>query len=283
MLSEKIAKLRRESGWSQEELAERLEVSRQSVSKWESGVSQPDVDRIVAMSRLFDVSTDYLLKDEPGVAPGIEEAGAEVARGVSATHQAEARGIRSLTDAEVNLYLENRRQCAPIIARGVALCVACAAPLIALLGQSRGGGWLRLDGNVATAVGVAALLVMIAVAVGLFISAGTRMSKYGYVNKSLFVLPRELRDMVEQQRRAFRIEFNQSLTLGVGLCVLSAVPLCVPAILGKGEKAVLLGTAALLVMIALGVFLFVRDGMILSSFTRLLQRAEYGQRKLEAA
>ena len=49
----------------------------------------------------------------------------------------------------------------------------------------------------------------------------------------------------------------------------------------KGEKAVLLGTAALLVMIALGVFLFVRDGMILSSFTRLLQRAERGQRRLE--
>ena len=181
----------------------------------------------------------------------------------------------------MNLYLENRRQCAPIIARGVALCVACAAPLVALLGQSRGGGWLRIGGNVALAVGVTALLAMIAAAVGLFISAGMRMSKYDYVNRSLFTLSPDMRGMVEQQKREFRIEFNQSLTLGVGLCVLSAAPVCVAAIMGKGARAVLLGVAALLVMIALGVFLFVRDGMILSSFTHLLQRAEHGQRKLE--
>ncbi len=281
MLSDKIARLRRDKGWSQEELAERLEVSRQSVSKWESGASQPDVDRVVAMSRLFDVSTDYLLKDGPDAAPGPEAAGAQASRQTPAPRQPEAGGIRSLTDAEVNQYLENRRQCAPMIARGVALCVACAAPLVALLGQSRGGGWLGIGENLATAVGVAALLGMVAVAVGLFISAGMRMSKYNYVNRSLFVLSPELRAMVEQQRREFRIEFNQSLTLGVGLCVLSGVPVTVAAIMGKGEKTVLLGAAALLVMVALGVFLFVRDGMILSSFTRLLQRANCGQRKLE--
>ena len=63
MLSEKIINLRKSRGWSQEELAERLNVSRQSVSKWESGVSNPDLDKIVAMSTLFGVSTDYLLKD----------------------------------------------------------------------------------------------------------------------------------------------------------------------------------------------------------------------------
>ena len=63
MLSEKIINLRKSRGWSQEELAERLDVSRQSVSKWESGVSNPELDKIVAMSTLFGVSTDYLLKD----------------------------------------------------------------------------------------------------------------------------------------------------------------------------------------------------------------------------
>ena len=63
MLSEKIINLRKSRGWSQEELAEKLDVSRQSVSKWESGVSNPELDKIVAMSTLFGVSTDYLLKD----------------------------------------------------------------------------------------------------------------------------------------------------------------------------------------------------------------------------
>ena len=58
MLSEKIINLRKSRGWSQEELAERLDVSRQSVSKWESGVSNPELDKIVAMSTLFGVTTD---------------------------------------------------------------------------------------------------------------------------------------------------------------------------------------------------------------------------------
>ena len=56
--------LRKKNGWSQEDLAERLDISRQSVSKWESGASIPDLERIVNMSQLFGVTTDYLLKDE---------------------------------------------------------------------------------------------------------------------------------------------------------------------------------------------------------------------------
>ena len=62
--SDKLIALRRKAGWSQEELAERLNVSRQSVSKWEGAQSMPDIDKIVQLSSLFSVTTDYLLKDE---------------------------------------------------------------------------------------------------------------------------------------------------------------------------------------------------------------------------
>ena len=61
---EKLQALRKKQGLSQEQLAEMLEVSRQAVSKWELNASMPDVDKIVAISRCFSVSTDYLLKDE---------------------------------------------------------------------------------------------------------------------------------------------------------------------------------------------------------------------------
>lgn len=63
-LNQKIAQLRNDNNWSQEELAEKLNVSRQSVSKWESGQAKPDLDKIIALSDIFDVSTDYLLKDD---------------------------------------------------------------------------------------------------------------------------------------------------------------------------------------------------------------------------
>ena len=67
ILADKIIDERKKNGWSQEELADRLGVSRQSVSKWESAQSVPDLQRILEMSKIFGVSTDYLLKDEEGV------------------------------------------------------------------------------------------------------------------------------------------------------------------------------------------------------------------------
>ena len=63
-LQEKISKLRKKNGWSQEDLADKLYVTRQAVSKWESGNSLPDVEKIVHMSKLFGVTTDYLLNEE---------------------------------------------------------------------------------------------------------------------------------------------------------------------------------------------------------------------------
>lgn len=63
-MADKITALRKKAGWLQEELAEQLGVTRQSVSKWEGAQSVPDMDKVVQMSRLFGVTTDFLLKDE---------------------------------------------------------------------------------------------------------------------------------------------------------------------------------------------------------------------------
>lgn len=63
-ISVKLQQLRKSNGMSQEQLAEKLEVSRQAVSKWESGSSSPDIEKIALLSKLFNVSTDYLIKDE---------------------------------------------------------------------------------------------------------------------------------------------------------------------------------------------------------------------------
>lgn len=63
-LAEKIQKCRKEKNLTQEQLAEKLDVSRQSVSKWEMEQAVPDIDKIIALSELFEVSTDYLLKEQ---------------------------------------------------------------------------------------------------------------------------------------------------------------------------------------------------------------------------
>ena len=63
-LGEKIQQLRKTKNLSQEQLAEKLNVSRQAVSKWEIGESLPDINKIIQLSKIFQVSTDYLLHDE---------------------------------------------------------------------------------------------------------------------------------------------------------------------------------------------------------------------------
>ncbi len=63
-LSDKIVKLRKTNGWSQEELSEKLNVSRQAISRWEGATAQPDAANILQLSKLFGVTTDYLLNDE---------------------------------------------------------------------------------------------------------------------------------------------------------------------------------------------------------------------------
>ena len=62
--SDKIIKLRKEKGWSQEKLAEKLNVSRQAISRWEGGTAWPDASNILQLSKLFGVTADYLLNDE---------------------------------------------------------------------------------------------------------------------------------------------------------------------------------------------------------------------------
>lgn len=64
MLSEKLYQLRKKSGLSQEQLAEQLNVSRQAISKWESGSAFPESEKLIIISNYFGVSVDYLLKDD---------------------------------------------------------------------------------------------------------------------------------------------------------------------------------------------------------------------------
>ena len=62
ILADKIIRLRRKNGWSQEELAEKMNVSRQAVSKWESGASDPSTSNLLALAKLYGISAEELLR-----------------------------------------------------------------------------------------------------------------------------------------------------------------------------------------------------------------------------
>lgn len=80
IFSEKLQLIRKSKGLTQEELAEKLEVSRQAVAKWESGQVYPDINNLIQISNLFNVTVDYLVKDQACSVSCIENVAPDVAK-----------------------------------------------------------------------------------------------------------------------------------------------------------------------------------------------------------
>lgn len=128
ILADKIIDLRKKNGWSQEELAEKLGVSRQAVSKWESAQAIPDLGRVLAMADLFSVTTDYLLRDEnEAPTPAAVEDGASES------------SVRRVSMEEASAFLALCRKQAPTRALAVSLCVLSPIPLLMILSRTGEG------------------------------------------------------------------------------------------------------------------------------------------------
>ena len=125
ILADKIINERKRNGWSQEELAEQLDVSRQSISKWESAQAIPDIQKIIRMADIFGVSTDYLLKDE------MEPADMAVTP-VSFVESDQPDTVK-VSMEEANDFLDAEMRRTPRFANMVSLCVIAPAVLLAAL------------------------------------------------------------------------------------------------------------------------------------------------------
>ena len=157
MLADKIIELRKKLGWSQEQLAEQLEVSRQSVSKWESGMSIPDIDKIVKMSGLFGVSTDYLLREDISVIEPVEEL-----QGDSDIH-------RSVSMEEAITFMDLMKAISGRMAAAISLFIISSIPLFILCGIAEAG---KINEDFASGLGVIIILLCVIVGVAQLILIG---------------------------------------------------------------------------------------------------------------
>ena len=266
ILADKIIDLRKKNGWSQEELAEQLSVSRQSVSKWESGMSVPDLNKIIAMSELFGVSTDYLLKDALDAPTPSETEGKDA-----------ATPARTVTAEEANDYMTAVERYSKRIVLGVALCILSPILLI-LLGGWGELGMMGLTENAGGGIGLTALLLMVGIAVALFITNGLPLSRYEYLEQEEFTLAYGVQGIVERRQEQYRSRFVGMITIGVLLCIFSVIPLVVSTIFDAPD-AVMIGMLGLLLTVcAAGVSLIVRASFINGSFQRLLQTGDFASR-----
>ena len=268
ILADKIIENRKKNGWSQEDLAEKLGVSRQSVSKWESAQAIPDMKKILQLSEVFGVSTDYLIKDEIEEKPAMELA--PVDNGLEET-------VRSVSMEEAVSFLKYNETAARRISTGVMLCILSPVLLI-LLGGLAEAGFIPVEERIAELGGTAILLIMIAAAVGMFIREGMRGKKYEYLEKIDIETEYGVNGMVKERRDTYAETHSRRLIIGVMLCIISAVPLL-------GAEAVhysnntdlfpILCVALLLIMCAVGVKLIVLTCTRQGGFDRLLEEGDY--------
>ena len=264
ILADKIIELRKKEGWSQEELAEKLSVTRQSVSKWEGAQSIPDLDKVVQMSRLFGVTTDYLLKDE-----------LEIAEPTMTNADDRQPPLRRVTMAEASDYLALRRAAAPKMALATMLCVFSPIALIGLGGLSElSASAVRITEGAAGGIGLCVLIVLVAIAVALFISCGNKAKEYEFLEKEPFETEYGVTGMVKERQKAFKPTYDRMNLTGTMLCILSVLPLFAAAFSGWDFLAVM-AVCVLLALVGIGTYFFVYGGTVNGAMEKLLEEGDY--------
>ncbi len=264
ILADKIISLRKKSGWSQEELAQQLGVTRQSVSKWEGAQSVPDMDKILQMSRLFGVSTDFLLKDEIEAEEKITTS--------------EDSPLRKVTMKEASDYIELRRIAAPKMAFATFLCVISPVALILLTGLS-GVAKFGISENLAAGIGLCVLPVIVAVAVAIFLSCSSHSKDYRFLENEAFETEYGVSGMVKEKKKDFGVAYSRFNAVGTLLCILSVLPLFIAFCFNVSDIFYIIGVCLLLIIAGVGVYFFVLGGVRQSSFNKLLEEEDYTRDK----
>ena len=263
ILADKIVELRKRAGYSQEELAGKLGVSRQSISKWEGAQSIPDMNKILAMADLFGVSTDYLLRDEMDAPEG---AGVDMG-------ESDADPAVRVTMETARAYIEARTAAAPKIALGVMLCIFSPILLI-LLGGMQEYGIISASEEMAGGLGLIILMAMVVAAVCIFILTGSRLRKYEFIEKepldTEYGVAGLCRELIDRQEN----EYTRSMVIGIGLCVASSIPLFA-TMMTENEFYMVLGVCAILLMVGIGVCLIVKANVVRDSYLALLEEGDY--------
>lgn len=262
ILAEKIIRLRKKHNLSQEELAERLNVSRQSVSKWEGAKAIPEMAKIVEMSKVFHVSTDYLLRDD------IEEE--DAASGP--VYDEPREPVRRVDMEAANRFLDTNARQAPKLGAGVATFI------LSPLGVMLIGVYLatRTADENFYIFGVIATLVVVALGIMQMIRLGSIMEPFEYLEKEYIETAYGVDGMVRKHQEDFRPRYTRELSAGIGLLVLAAMPILLLSLSGN-DLYVGPAVSLTLLFVAIGVYLIVHASAIQGGFQMLLEEGDYSR------
>jgi|LSQX01.3.fsa_nt_gb transcriptional regulator with XRE-family HTH domain len=264
ILADKIIMLRKRYGWSQEELAEKMQVTRQSVSKWEGAQSIPDLDKILRLSQIFGVSTDYLLKDE------LEDA-------EYSDHVEDTYTLRRVTMEEANAFLSIKEFTAKRIALATFLCIISPITLF-LLNAARESQALTISEALASGIGLIVLFLLVAVAVAVFITSGSMTSQYEFLEKESFETEYGVSGMVRERQKQYRATYTKYNVIGACLCILSVIPLFIGGLLSEDGLILASMLSITMLLAGVGAMFFINAGINWASMEKLLQEGDYSRK-----
>ncbi len=269
ILADKIMNLRKKAGWSQEELAGQLGVTRQSVSKWESAQSIPDLDKVVQISRIFEVSTDYLLKDE------LEETEAGTGDAISQA----AAPVRRVSMEEASEFLRLRREAAPKVAAGTFFCIISPVCLL-FLGALSEYAVFGISENFAGGAGLVVLILLVTAGVALFLSCDGKVKQFDFLEKEVFETEYGVTGMVNERKKNFQASYSALNIFGVALCILSVIPMFI-AMGMDSELIAEISVCLILIIVGIGCIALTYAGVISTSMDKLLQEGDYTRKEKE--
>ena len=265
ILADKIIRLRKKNGWSQEELADKMNVSRQAVSKWEGAQTIPDLEKILQLSTLFGVTTDYLLKEE------IEDE--ELTNDTSSDTT-----VKRISIEEANAYIEQRKKASWRIALATFLCILSPITLIVLSILSELPNAIVTE-MTAGAVGLTVLFAFVLCAVPIFIYCGFKNQPYEFLDKNIpFELEYGVKGLVTEKKNAFRPTYIAYNIIATCLCIFSVVPLVMLSFT-ENEILVAVALALMMIIVGIGVGMFIVVGTQNASMQKLLKEGEFTEKE----
>lgn len=195
ILADKIISLRKKSGLTQEDLASQIGVSRQSVSKWESSMAMPDLDKVVKLSQIFSVSTDFLLDDSLGMEQVIVDEKVE--------------DTSRLIDLDLlNQYYSAYDKLAKFISLATFLIITSPIAFMALEGINE-------------SLAIVVFLALVACAVGLFINSGFAVSKFDFIEKEPYNFSYGVEGVIEKNLNDYMPNLKRNVIIAIAIFILS--------------------------------------------------------------
>lgn len=266
ILADKIVHLRKKAGWSQEELAEKMNVSRQSISKWEGSTSIPDLNKIIKLSQIFSVSLDYLVKDE---IDQVDFTGADT-----------DANLPMISLSEATEYVDLNIKATKIYARCVLICIYAFIPLITLLGLSNGEDAI-ISEPFAISFGMIILILLGTFAVMLYLKAKHLTRNHEIFEEGRFELEYGVKSIFKERFEDFNKYYINKLSIGIALCIISVAPLMIAGIYDAPDRILMTMLAILLAIAGIAVYIIIPASSIKAVYMCLLKEDDYSPKYIK--